>query len=226
MNTEDLNKELCKRVEDVLHTMSLEQYESIRDLYNIDILYPELQIIYNEILQCITFGFYIAAITLTNHLLEQFLKKLLTYHDSKREVKNTGEDFEIVNEIKRSAEKFRENTLGKNIELAFNAGLITSQEKNILNEMKDDFRNAYSHADTGKLYKDESAVIEEIKDPNIVLEGKKGPMSEELLMNLPIFEFLFIRRHAEANCIPYIRALINIILKSMSRLKEKEDSEE
>ncbi len=218
-------KELGERVQDVLKSISLDSYESIRDLYDIDIQYPELQIIYNEILQCITFGFCIAAITLTNHLLEQFLKKLLTYHDSKREVKNTGEDFEIVNEIKRSAEKFRENTLGKNIELAFNAGLITSQEKNILNEMKDDFRNAYSHADTGKLYKDESAVIEEIRDPNIVVEGRSGPKSEELWMNLPFFEFLFIRKHAEQNCIPYIRKLITIILSSTQRLKQNEEPE-
>jgi len=220
-----MDKELNEIVNGVLMSVNLDRYESIRDLYDIDIRYPELQTIYYEILQCITFGFYLAAITLTNHLLEQILKKLLTYHDSKSQVRNTGEDFEFVNEIKRSADKYRENNLGKNIELAFKAGLITSLEKKILNEVKDDFRNAYSHAETGKLYKDEIAVIEEIKDPNILLEGRSGPKSEEFQKNLPMFEFYFIRKHAEQNCIPYIRNLITIILSSMQRLKQNEEPE-
>lgn len=112
----------------------------------------ELNPLRQEISICIVFGLYQAAITLTNHLLEKFLKIALIYKkadftaDGKTVVEKT------INSTAKSIKTYKKQYLGKNIEDAYNQGLLTGEERNRLNDFRHDFRNAYGHADVDKTF--------------------------------------------------------------------------
>lgn len=209
-----------EKVYDHLSIVNRSYFYSIKTLFEENYKTPELQTIKNQILLCITFGLYMAAMTLTNHLLEKFLKSMLSYNDALKEKERIKYDvkFSLPNQFERSRLKFDSENLDKNIEAAFTENLIDERQRKILKDMKDNFRNAYSHDDRKKMYRNASTVIEETRDPESFLKGEKQPSKEFNLFGLPLFEFLFINHFSEMNCVPYIKSLHEIILSVQSKL--------
>lgn len=224
----DETKKLDEWEEKVLTQLSIvnrNYFYSIKSLFEFSFKTPELQTIKNQILLCITFGLYIASMTLTNHLLEKFLKSMLSYNDAlknKDKIKYEKE-FSLPDELKKSRLKFDSENLDKNIESAFSENLIDESQKTLLKTMKDKFRNAYSHDDRKKIYGKASTLIEETRDPESFLKGEKQPSKEFDLSGLPLFEFLFINQFSEMNCVPYINDLSDIILSVESKLYKGKD---
>ena len=195
-------------------------FYQVKSLFEINYKTPEFQTIKNQILLCITFGLYMAAMTLTNHLFEKFLKGVLSYNDTlknKDKIKY-GKNFSLPDELEKSRRKFDSENLNKNIEIAYSENLINEKQKSILKKMKNEFRNAYSHDDRKKMYGKASTIIQESQDPESFLRGENQPSKEFNLYGLPLFEFLFINEFSEKNCVPYIKDLNDIILSVESRL--------
>ena len=218
---EDLKNQIDQEIKEIINSqiklINGNYYFTIRDIYKNEYKLPELQTIKYQICRCITFGFYIAAMTLLNHLLEKFLKISLIYSDMKNTDK-TDEDipFQFLDELSKSNPKYDSNNLYDNIIFAFKKNLITEEQKSNLLRMKDDYRNPYSHSDRDKMYKDNTTEVTEIKGDEAilkVLEGKLDELPKQRikLSHLTIADAIIINEHAGLHCVPYIVELDKII---------------
>ena len=124
-------------------------YDSIAYAFENHYDWPEVDPVRYEICECIICGFYQAAITLTNHLLESVLKKALIIDTS---VKNKTDQNNIANVFDDASAHFAKENLYNNIEQAYKVGLITDAEKNTLHNCRESYRNAFSHADPQKTF--------------------------------------------------------------------------
>lgn len=111
--------------------------------------WPEFDPLREEISRCLICDFCQAAITLTNHLLENFLKTMLIYKDESGI--DTTQDMRTA--FKAGIEKYNDKNLVETIAKAKSLGIITKKDAKILNQYREDFRNAYSHADKKKIFK-------------------------------------------------------------------------
>jgi hypothetical protein len=153
-------------VEELNKTM-FSKYQIIKDVFETEYGYPELDPIRNEICKCIICNLNQAAITLTNHLLEKSLKHFLIVKYSKE---NKREDTKIDDVFKDGIDRFDTCDLEKSINMACTQGLITKEQKKLLKKFKDDFRNPYSHASAKEIFKDMP-----IKGKSIsLIEGESG----------------------------------------------------
>lgn len=220
MNEDKNLDEWEKKVYNHLSIVDRKYYYAVKSLFEENYKTIELQTIKNQILLCITFGLYMAAMTLTNHLLEKFLKSMLSYNDALKykEQISYEEKFALPEQLERSRLKFDSQNLDKNIDTAFSEKLIDENQNEVLKGMKNNFRNAYSHDDRKKMYGDASTPIEESRDPESVLKGEPQPSKEFKLSGLSLFEFLFINNFSEMHCVPYITNLHQIILSVESKL--------
>lgn len=100
------------------------------------------------------FGLNQAAITLTNHLLENLLKTTLIAHYSKDKFpKNSeGKVEELIEMTREAREKYGDMALGNCINAIRSAGLIDKDQQKSLHELRDFFRNAFGHADKEKIF--------------------------------------------------------------------------
>lgn len=197
----------------------LKEYPQIESFYKKAYNLPDLDPIRHEICICIAFGLYQAAMTLTNHLLESFIKLSLTYNDihaNPSNLKNKPEDKlkSLTNDLKASGNKFNDKNLGDNINKACKFGLITKEEKKQLNEFREKFRNAYSHADRKKQHGDITTPVQfsTIEEGKIKME----PLQEVSLFDLPIFQGIAQWHHAEVFSYPYFEYLDGVIRRTLS----------
>lgn len=104
-----------------------------------------------EIKFCLLLDLFQASITLTNHLLEKSLKYFLIDTEV-GEVKLSAniEDINIV--WKNACEKYNGKNLKSTIDLAFEHGIITIQEKDELHYLRKIIRNGFSHGDPSKIF--------------------------------------------------------------------------
>lgn len=112
--------------------------------------WPEFDPLREEITRCLLCDYCQAAITLTNHLLENFLKTMLIYKDES-EIDITKD---MRTAFKAGIEKYNHLHLNETIGKAKKFNLISKEEGKTLNKFRDDFRNAYSHANKKKIFKD------------------------------------------------------------------------
>ena len=220
-----MDEEVQREIEEIVNFQRKninEQYLSIREVYNRSYNLGELDIIKSQICKCITLGLNIAAMTLINHLLEKSIKLFLIYS---RAIKNKDEGgqkpFKMVDDISDATPLYVSENLSVNIKTAFKEGIINEGEKEILDKMRNDYRNSYSHSDSQKMYKDSSIGITEVSGKDQVLKFFQGNESglakrEEKFVNLPFFDFVFILEHANENCIPYLHKL-DIIIRDVKK---------
>jgi len=144
--TTDLAKEFIKH-QDIFE----KKYPIISEAYENEYGWPEMDTLRHEACLCIAFGLNQAAITLCNHMMESLLKYSLIYHHSinNEKVIEAGNGLVKVMEsyTEEGIKKFGHITLDQSIKEAFSRGLIEEDEKGMLNKFRNDFRNAYSHAD-------------------------------------------------------------------------------
>lgn len=116
-------------------------------------LLPDIQ----EICDCLFLRKYMAAITLTNLLFETMVKLTLVYYDANGRTIDDGYDFENIHatELKR----YNKRNLGENIEELLAKKIITAEVKNRLIDLKNLFRNPYSHGSNNEYVKTASTII-------------------------------------------------------------------
>lgn len=133
-----------------LNTNISNNYNIVADAFENDYLWPEVDPVRNEICKCIICGFYQASVTLTNHLLESVLKKALIINEAS---KNKTEQSDITNVFDEATKKYANKDLDFTINQACRKGLIDKDEKNTLHKFREQYRNAFSHADPLKTFK-------------------------------------------------------------------------
>lgn len=100
---------------------------------------PDIQ----EICDCLFLKKYMAAVTLTNLLFETMVKLTLVYNEANGRTLADGYTFDNIyaGELK----KYGNKNLGDNIEMLCKKNIIDNDVKEKLIELKNTFRNPYSH---------------------------------------------------------------------------------
>lgn len=146
-------------------------------------LNPDIQ----EICDCLFLGKHMAALTMTNLLFETMIKLTLAYYDAQgRTIDEEGVEFE--NLLEDELNEYGEKTLNNNIIALGKKGIITEYGRDRLLDLKDLFRNPYSHGSNNDYVKKAtttickgqlgSNVIEECKvsvtgNPDLLLDARR-----------------------------------------------------
>ena len=199
-------------------------YNTIAEAFENEYGWPEVDSVRSEVCKCLICGLHQAAITLTNHLLESVLKKALIIEES---AKNKTAHSDITNVFDDATEKYANKNLDFTINQACRKGLINKEEKNILHGFREQYRNAFSHADPQKTFSGISipATIFTTKDldnpeeffkraftdkPNVILSAE----------NNVIIQGLVQRIKAEQEAVHYFLAIDGIIRNLYLKLFE------
>jgi len=183
-----------------------QNYLPVRKAYITEYNFPELDPVRREVALCLIFGLPQAAITLTNHLLESLLKYALIYdHALKHQPNNQpspGATTRVLVDWLHDAKLlYADKDLDSTINCACTVGLITKAQKKRLHKIRQDFRNAFSHADKDKTFRDATTQVTaaHVESSTIVTE----PSEQVLLADLLIGQGFFQVRHAQQNALPY-----------------------
>lgn len=226
---EEQKKEIFNEINSILKSRGQfinENYLKIRFQYQNPYNFPDFDPIRHEICMDILFGLYQSAITLTNHLMETFLKLSLIYkefldeHENKNE-KESKIDVDnlpsmLANELRPFNDKYNGKDLSFTINRACKIGLISKEEKKQLHEFRERFRNPYGHADRKKQHGESSTGVQ-----GATIEGDELKFGVENEMKL--FEMLFFQgiaqwHHAEAYSLPYFSYLDQIIRRTLLKI--------
>ena len=173
-------------------------YNTIAEAFENEYGWPEVDSVRSEVCKCLICGLHQAAITLTNHLLESVLKKALIIEES---AKNKTAHSDITNVFDDATEKYANKNLDFTINQACRKGLINKEEKNILHGFREQYRNAFSHADPQKTFSGISipATIFTTKDldnpeeffkraftdkPNVILSAENNVIIQGLVQRI------------------------------------------
>ena len=181
-------------------------YLLVRDAYRTEYNFPELDPVRHEIALCLVFDLPQAAITLTNHLLESLLKFALIYdhaikHQPQTEPPTEASIRALRDWLQPAKELYMDKDLSFTIDRACSLGLITKEQKKKLHEFRQNFRNAFSHADKDKTFGD---VVTQVTPTHV--EG--GTIVTEQPEEVPIADLLvaqgpFQVTHARNTAAPY-----------------------
>ena len=154
-------EQLIQEVDQIIHERIKyiqKYYPRIRWIYKTEYSWPEIDPLRWEISLCIIFGFFQAAMTLTNHFLESLLKYALIANDGLKNAQSENpESKQTVSDHFRETygpgfAKYGDLDLGDTINRACKAGLITKEQKKQLHILREVFRNAWNHADKAKTF--------------------------------------------------------------------------
>lgn len=141
------------------------QYSALRDAYEIGYGWPNLDPIRSEAALCLILELPQAAITLTNHLLESLLKETLITHHSMPTVRDFDGDAvdAIIEGTAEARAMFGDALMGTTINAVKTAGLISKAQAKQLYQLRDHFRNPYSHGDKAKIFRDATVPVQAVK---------------------------------------------------------------
>lgn len=178
-------------------------YFTIRNAYHNHYEWPELDPLRHEICICIMFGLCQAAITLTNHLLESLLKyALIILHGKNKKQKEEEIKGRLITSF---IEKYKEGiqlyggaNLDKTINRACTVGLITKDQKNLLHQFRDRFRNAYSHSDKKRTFGKSTMPVAGVRLENerFVADEKSEPEIANLLVGQGLVQAMMAQNDA------------------------------
>ncbi len=201
-----------------------QNYNVIKDIFNNEYGYPELDPIRDEICKCIICGLAQAAMTLTNHLLESSLKKCLAMRFS---IENKKDTTELTDVFKNGIDFYDDKFLDETINRACSQGLITKEQKKTFKKFKDDFRNPYLHASTNKIFKDKK-----VKGAVVSMTEREKENPEKFIKRLfqietkelPIKAILPVHGMAQVdiareNLLPYFSEVDKTIREMLKQLK-------
>lgn len=166
-----------------------------------------LKSIISEICDSLIIGNAQAAITLTNHLFENSLKQTLIIWDSQ------GRQFDdskrIDETLKNEVETYDDKDIEPNINNCKRKGLITKDEAKRLIELKNIYRNSFSHASYSKLFKNASMVLYSgnLKNPTEVKEETAN------ISKVPLLYLLAQEQFANKNALNYFLEVYEFIDK-------------
>ncbi|SEM14187.1 hypothetical protein SAMN04488008_11028 [Maribacter orientalis] len=167
-----------------------------------------------EICYCIFFGLNQAAITLTNHLLEDTLKTGLLYSEYGVKLLNDLNDMDTF--YKDGLDKYNGLDLSGTINRSCSKGLISKEEKKILHEFRERLRNGFSHSDSRKIFKD-------IKVPFWMgsfrdIDEEKLNFKECSISDIPQFQGLAKSELAKNHSFHYFNCVYGILKKIEKKL--------
>ena len=153
------DEEVSKRIEDAI---SLESDVNIRMLLT-NISHTRFRVLNSlssdiqEICDCLFLKKHMAALTLTNLLFETMVKLTLVYHEADGRTIDDGFEFENIYEDELN--KYGNKNLGVNIEALYKKGIITAVGRDRLLDLKDLYRNPYSHGSNNQYVESASTII-------------------------------------------------------------------
>ncbi|MEB2780808.1 hypothetical protein U3A58_10420 [Algoriphagus sp. C2-6-M1] len=178
--------------------------------------WPEFDPLREEISRCLICDLCQAAITLTNHLLENFLKTMLIYNDNS----GLGTTQDMRTAFKIGIEKYNDKGLVETIARAKRFGIITKEDGKILNQYREDFRNAYSHADKKKIFKD-LKVPTQVLSLNKDLKYELGEPGDFDLSELPFVQGIAQSMLSKKSAFEYFIKVDGIIRYSLDTFGSK-----
>jgi hypothetical protein len=177
--------------------------------------WPILDPIREEICVCILTGSNQAVITLTNHLLEKSLKFFLiqTEQFQVNTEPTCAKDYET--HFRQANFKYGKLDLNDTINRCCTKGLITKEQKKSLHLLRDEFRNAFGHAESDKTF-EESTISVILFNPFINQEVPEPAA-------VKCADFPFIQGHkqkdiANKKAIPYFEYIDNLIKDVLPKL--------
>ncbi len=198
----------------------MKYYPAIQKIYETHYNMPELDPLRHEIALCIMFGLHQAAITLTNHLIEWFVKLMLIYKESSEKNKTDGDSKKIVKSIeghfKESIDNYIDKDMSQTIAKAKSVGIFTKEQWKVLDEIRENYRNAFGHADSKKIFKDT-----EINLTGLSTDDNKFLVEEPIstkIANMPIIQGLLKIKFAEAHSIEYFSFIDNLIRETLPKV--------
>lgn len=189
-------------------------YLHIREILRNPYAWPEMDTLRYEISLCLIFGFYQAALTLTNHMLESLLKFSLSYKyvfDNEDEESDSDHSIDsLIEKLKPEFEYYDNKSLNNTINKAYNKGLINEERKEQLHKHRKLLRNAYSHADKKKIHQDVKVPIRSL---HMDETGKYNldPEAEHKIVDLPFIHGIAQIKHAEANAPAYFKNVDDLV---------------
>jgi hypothetical protein len=173
----------------------------------------EIDPLLREIRFCLILDLFQASITLTNNLLEKYLKLILIYNEhGKKQIK----DASTINDLYGPAtKKYNNKDLSDTINMACTKGFITKEEKKSLHEFRDRFRNAFGHSDMDKMFKDTKIpfVLGKLSDIN------KSEIGEARLSEVPFLQGIAQEGFAERYALEYFNFVDNMIKNKIELIK-------
>ncbi len=222
-----MDEETKKRYEEEVNTIVKGRVDSInlfyphvRNAYQNSYNWPEIDPIRIEICLCLIFGFCQAAITLTNHLFETLFKiALITQHAISNKVNDKSEAptvGSITQQISPGFDKYNPEDLVKNIDRACAIGFITKDQKKKLHELRQGFRNAYSHSDKEKIFRGVTVPAQAIRLGEQGLEV--GSIEEADVAKLIFAHGMFQVDQSTEEALPYFLYMDGIARQIRSKL--------
>ncbi|KQN32355.1 hypothetical protein ASE92_17260 [Pedobacter sp. Leaf41] len=183
----------------------------------------ELTSLINEILKCLILELNQASIFSTNHLLERLVKLVLI---KKHTLGINYSQPDLYNQKTEEAiKKYDGEILFNTLLFAKKEKLITDEESQTLNNLRDKVRNPYSHAGTKKIIADAPAKfvgfmfnINDIKEQ--LMQGKAitGGTKTEITTLSPTFSQLYQESFSKDLALDYFRTVFEVLVKLDERL--------
>lgn len=133
---------------------------------SLKLLYPILK----EICTCFYLKNNMAAVTLTNHLLESAIKFALVYKEGNGKTFDDPRTMDTL--FEEECKMYMGEDLGNNIKTLYNKGMITVPQKDRLIHLKNLYRNPYSHASNNALVNmaSQKIVYADLSNPSYIEE--------------------------------------------------------
>ncbi len=175
-NTEKSNTEAKDEILGQRRPYLDKYYAQVRYAYQNSYEWPNLDPVRHEAALCIMLGLFQSGITITNHLLESLLKLSVVIASSKGNQPSSEEEIDgrvvdsLIESYQDGLNQFGSSTLHDTINAAHKLGLVADEEKDQLHRIREDFRNAYGHADKSKTFGGQSVSVQAVRLRNDRLE--------------------------------------------------------
>jgi len=200
-------RQMVDEVNEILrstHEHLQKHYPPFREIYRNGYNWPEIDPLRWEICRCLFFGLFQAAMTLTNHFLENLLKTALITKTGieKSESEPDQPRLNVIEHFKQNYgpgyAEYDRLYLGDIINRAFEAELITEEQKDQLLILKDIFRNAWSHSNRKKMFGESFIPMSALHwgDEGIQVEAKENVEIADFIIGQGLFQVQFAEYHA------------------------------
>ena len=187
-------------------------YEKIKSQFETPYNSSDFDFLREEICKCILFDLNQAAITLTNHFVENFLKTMLEYQEVRD---NKSNNIDLATKLKESVEKYDDQNLEKNINMACSKGVITKDQKKILKKLKDKYRNPYSHSIKTKIFGNDSLKGFQINQKSDLGENLISEVKDYKISDSPQLHGLFQMFKSKGEATEYFIEFDSIVRETL-----------
>ena len=195
-----------------------QNYSSVLDAFENEYDWPELDPVRDEICKCIICGLYQAAIVLTNYLLEDTLKVALVSQEVILDKDRPKKD--LCDLFDKATRDLSGKPLWETSKKAREKGIISEEEKQLIDKLRSEFRNPYSHADNRKIFEGVCIPTTIVTVDNSASEGS---VRQETIMELsaavtPFVQGMLGPIQAEKLASKYFLSVDGIVRKIRQRI--------